>query len=211
MPGAEELILRRLLTAIEGDAGVSQRRLSVDMGIAVGSVNWYLKRCLNKGFIKLKHAPVKRYLYYLTPKGLEEKARLTGAFLQQSLELYRLGRQECSEFVRACVAEGKLCIFLAGDSDLAEIACISGLGTPLRIKAVIDETRERASCVDTPVYRTLVEAIAETGKQPDVILLTNVSKPERCYNALAAQVQEAGLPPHIIHVLHLLNFKPAYK
>ena len=53
MADTEEQITRRILTAIEDDASVSQRRLSDDMGIAVGTVNWHLKRCVNKGLIKL--------------------------------------------------------------------------------------------------------------------------------------------------------------
>ena len=123
----EENIVRRLLTTIDQDAAVSQRKLSEEIGIAVGSVNWYLKRCVSKGLVKLQQAPVKRYLYYLTPHGFEEKARLTGTFLQSSLELYRCGRKECDEFFRACEENGKKIIFLAGASDFAEIAVLSSL------------------------------------------------------------------------------------
>lgn len=68
MLGEKEQIERRILIAIDADAGISQRALSMEIGIAVGSINWYLKRCVNKGLIKLQQAPIKRYLYYLTPR-----------------------------------------------------------------------------------------------------------------------------------------------
>src|SRR5262245_8168884 len=135
----EENIVRRLLTTIDQDAAVSQRKLSEEIGIAVGSVNWYLKRCVSKGLVKLQQAPVRRYLYYLTPHGFEEKARLTGSFLQSSLELYRCGRKECDEFFRGCDETGKTIIFLAGGSDLAGMAVFSGVngGGGLLLEGVV--------------------------------------------------------------------------
>lgn len=209
MPGTEEHIIRCLLTAIEDDAQVSQRRLSGDIGIAVGSVNWYLKRCLNKGLIKLQHAPVKRYLYYLTPKGFEEKSRLTAAFLQRSFELYRQGRSECADFFSDCQAKRKERIFLAGDGDLAEIACLSGLNANARVNAVVDSAAERPSCAGAPVFPNLQAAVAETGGSlPDVILLTDLRRPRRCYHELAEQALAIGVGRDIIHVLPLLKFAP---
>ena len=187
MPGAEEQIIHRLLTAIGNDSDVSQRRLSLDIGIAVGSVNWYLKRCLSKGLIKLKHAPVKRYVYYLTPKGFEEKSRLTAEYLQRSLELYRQGRHECAEFISYCIGQGRASIFLAGDGDLAEIACLSSL----------------------PIFPTLAAAISATGgERPDAVLLTDLSRPRRCYMSLTEQAREVGLNVDAIHVPRVLNFRP---
>lgn len=208
---AEEQITRRLLTAIEGDATVSQRGLSVDIGIAVGSVNWYLNRCLGRGLIKLQNAPVKRYLYYLTPKGFEEKSRLTAKFLQRSLQLYRLGRQECSEFIHQCVVEGKTQIFLAGDGDLAEIAYLSCVGSSVEIKAVVDGTSQRSACVGVPIYSTLSAAMAETGgMRPNAILLTDLGRPRRCYASISKQASAAGIPPAAIYIPRMLNFTPAY-
>ena len=206
----EEQIIHRLLTAIDRDAGVSQRRLSVDIGIAVGSVNWYLKRCLSKGLVKFKYAPVKRYLYYLTPKGFEEKSRLTASYLQQSFELYRRGRQECTEFINRCAAKGQHRIFLAGDGDLAEIAYLSSLNTGVRICAVVDQQQERASCAGVPIFATLMVALESTGGgRPDAILLTDLARPRRCYDSISQQAQKIGLAPDVIYVLPVLSFSPA--
>jgi DNA-binding MarR family transcriptional regulator len=212
MPAAEEQIIRRLLMAIEDDAGVSQRRLSSDIGIAVGSVNWYLKRCLGKGLIKLQHAPVRRYLYYLTPQGFEEKSRLTATFLQRSFELYRLGRQECSEFFRNCATKGKVNLFLAGDGDLAEIACLSGLGTSIQILAVVDGSTERDECAGVAVYPRLETALAATGIQaPDVILITDFNRPKGTYAQIFEQARALDLPEDTIQGIPLLKLTPVKK
>ncbi|RED43747.1 winged helix-turn-helix transcriptional regulator [Aestuariispira insulae] len=66
-------IVREILMEIERDPNISQKRLAETIGISVGMVNWHIKRCVNKGFVKLQQAPVKRYMYYLTPEGFVEK------------------------------------------------------------------------------------------------------------------------------------------
>src|SRR3546814_3869106 len=64
-----------LLNAGDGDRAVTQRGIAADLGIAVGLVNAYLKRCVNKGLIKVQQLPKRRYAYYLTPKGFAEKSQ----------------------------------------------------------------------------------------------------------------------------------------
>jgi len=206
----EENIVRRLLTTIDEDAAVSQRKLSEEIGIAVGSVNWYLQRCVSKGLVKLQQAPVKRYLYYLTPHGFEEKARLTGSFLQSSLELYRRGRKECDEFFRGCTAAGKTTIFLAGAGDFAEIAILSALNAEgSRPLAVIDREGHAESCAGIPVVASLDRASAMAGRRPpQAILLTDLTDPKATLRDIRAEVAARGLPGSLIHVPRILNIKP---
>jgi len=75
-----------LLEAIEARSDVTQRHLADRLGVALGLANSYLKRCARKGLIKVHQAPANRYLYYLTPQGFAEKARLTGEYLTSSLD-----------------------------------------------------------------------------------------------------------------------------
>jgi FlaA1/EpsC-like NDP-sugar epimerase len=181
--------------------------------IAVGSVNWYLKRCVSKGLIKLQQAPVKRYLYYLTPHGFEEKARLTGAFLQSSLELYRCGRKECGAFFRACQQENKRTVFLAGAGDFAEIAVLSSLDTggPRPI-AIIDAKHEAADCAGVPVTASLECASHLAGDcLPQAILLTDLNNPKKTYLAVRAELAARGLPASLVHVPKILHFRPEFE
>jgi DNA-binding MarR family transcriptional regulator len=209
----EENIVRRLLTTIDQDAAISQRKLSEEIGIAVGSVNWYLKRCVTKGLVKLQQAPVKRYLYYLTPHGFEEKARLTGDFLRSALELYRCGRKECDEFFRSCEEKGKKVIFLAGASDFAEIAVLSSLNAGgARPLAVIDRRGQSETCAGVPIAASLETATALAGGcPPQAILLTDLNNPKATFCAILAEMAQRGLPGSLLHVPRLLNFKPEFE
>lgn len=209
MPEAEDQIVRRILTAIDDDAGISQRKLSGEIGIAVGSVNWHLKRCVNKGLVKLQQAPVKRYLYYLTPKGFEEKARLTASFIQTSFELYRLGRKECAAYFRGYADRGYRRVFLAGAGDFAEIAVFSAMESSAAPSVVIDRSRDDGACAGVPIVPTLSDAVEQAeGGFPDVILLTDLADPQGTYDAIVDEAIEIGLDRERIDVPRLLNFKP---
>ncbi|MGE0611944.1 MAG: winged helix-turn-helix transcriptional regulator [Hyphomicrobiales bacterium] len=208
MPEAEERIVRHLLTAIDDDAGVSQRKLSSEMGIAVGSVNWYLKRCVNKGLVKLQQVPMRRYAYYLTPKGFEEKARLTASFLQSSFDLYRRGRKEAADILNEVAARGGRGVLLAGDGDLAEIAVLAGLDTGVAVVAIVEPAPQRDMCAGVPVVADLAAAFKLGDKPATDIVITSLSAPRRTYARILAEAEAAGLPAGAIHIPGILNFRP---
>src|SRR5205085_8311494 len=99
-------IMLGLLESVGRDGGQTQRRLASELGIALGLVNAYLKRCIKKGLVKVSEAPARRYAYYLTPQGFAEKSRLTVAYLSYSMSLFRQAKTDCSELFRAAKARG---------------------------------------------------------------------------------------------------------
>jgi len=46
---------------------ITQADLAARLGVAVGSVNWYLKRLINKGHIKVRQMKRRRLRYLITP------------------------------------------------------------------------------------------------------------------------------------------------
>ena len=121
---SQDQVLRQILDEINRDPEVSQRKLSSELGVSGGSINWHLKRCVSKGLVKLREAPMRRYLYYLTPEGFSEKARLTAEFLQASFDIVRTGRQQYEALAQLCAANGWRTLVLLGDSELAELALL---------------------------------------------------------------------------------------
>src|SRR3982751_5896209 len=90
-------IMLGLLESVERGGEQSQRRLASELGVALGLVNAYLKRCVNKGLVKVSEAPARRYAYYLTPQGFAEKSRLTVDYLSYSFSFFRTARADCAE------------------------------------------------------------------------------------------------------------------
>src|SRR5258706_13035989 len=87
-------IVLGLLESVERGGEQSQRRLASELGVALGLVNAYLKRCINKGLVKGSEAPARRYAYYLTPPGLTEKSRPTGEKSPASLSPFRQTKRD---------------------------------------------------------------------------------------------------------------------
>ena len=87
-----------LLRKLEANPNYTQRQLSKEMGVSLGKVNYCLNKLIEKGLIKLSNFsrnPNKvGYIYILTPQGIEEKARLTFAFLKIKIEEYELLKDE---------------------------------------------------------------------------------------------------------------------
>src|SRR5947209_13196380 len=97
----------------------SQRRLASELGVALGLVNAYLKRCMKKGLVKVRQAPARRYAYYLTPQGFAEKSRLTVEYLSYSFSFFRQAKTDCSRLFEFAKANGVGKVVLVGQSDLA--------------------------------------------------------------------------------------------
>lgn len=94
----------RILKLLEADPQASQRRIADELGISLGRVNYCLKALIDKGLVKVNNfrnnANKRAYLYYLTPRGIEEKARVTLRFLQVKLEEYEALKVELEQLQR---------------------------------------------------------------------------------------------------------------
>ena len=82
-----------LLEEIEHDPDVTQATLAAQLGVAVGTVNWHLKRLISKGYVKVKRAQRRKLRYIITPEGIAFRAHLTVNYIETSLHLYRRTRQ----------------------------------------------------------------------------------------------------------------------
>jgi EPS-associated MarR family transcriptional regulator len=87
-----------LLRKLEANPKYTQRELSKEMGISLGKVNYCINKLITKGWVKLsnfRRNPNKvGYIYLLTPKGVEEKTRLTFAFLKIKMDEYEMLKEE---------------------------------------------------------------------------------------------------------------------
>ncbi len=90
-----------LLRKLEVNPEYTQRELSQEMGASLGKVNYCMKKLIEKGWIKLSnfsHNPNKvGYIYLLTPKGIEQKTKLTILFLKRKIEEFEILKDEISE------------------------------------------------------------------------------------------------------------------
>ena len=88
-----------LLEQIELDPNVTQASLATQCGVAVGTVNWHIKRMIAKGYVKVKRAERRKLRYIITPEGLAFRAHLTIDYIEQSFLLYRNIRKRVRELL----------------------------------------------------------------------------------------------------------------
>jgi DNA-binding MarR family transcriptional regulator len=167
-----ERIVLGLLSSVEHDGDRSQRRIAAELGIALGLVNAYLKRCVKKGLVKVHDAPARRYAYYLTPQGFAEKSRLTVQYLSNSFSFFRLAKGDCARVFEAAKTSGFGRLVLAGKSDLAEIAILCAVEAGVTIVAIVDSCSEDTRFVGVDV----VNSYADVTEKYDAVIVTDVTR-----------------------------------
>lgn len=199
---ASEVTLE-LLTAVEGDEALSQRGLAERLGVALGLTNSLIKRCVKKGYLKVRQAPARRFAYYLTPRGFSEKSRLTAEFLSSSLDFYRHARAEYAEVFEYCKVRGWNRVALAGSGELAEIAILTSLEAGVTLQAVIDSRTNMDTLLGVPIVRS-IDDVAD-GAVPEVIVLSATEDPQLVFDRLAATFGAARIiaPP-----MHRISIPP---
>jgi len=116
-----------LLERIENDPDVTQASLATQLGVAVGTVNWHLKRLIAKGYVKVKRAERKKLKYIITPEGIAFRAHLTVDYIEQSLLLYRRTRQRVCELLGEVKRAGYNSVRIIGEGDIADICRLTCL------------------------------------------------------------------------------------
>ena len=116
-----------LLEQVEHDPDVNQSTLASQLGVAVGTVNWHLKRLIAKGYVKVQRAERKKLRYIITPEGIALRARLTVDYIERSFELYRRTRRRVKEQVQAVRAAGYDHVQIIGEGDVADICRLTCL------------------------------------------------------------------------------------
>ena len=197
----EDTVTLEILQTIEKKEDVTQRHLANRLDVALGLANSYLKRCVNKGLIKIQQAPANRYLYYLTPKGLSEKSRLTAQYLLTSFDFYRSAANSLTDVFKQCEKNGNKNIIFCGISELAEIASVRAHEFDVKILGVLDIHSEKELFLTFPVSKNINDF-----DEFDSCLITTLENVDDYCDSLSKCVaKEKILIPSILSVNHKIN------
>jgi DNA-binding MarR family transcriptional regulator len=127
-----------LLEQIERDPNVTQASLATQLGVAVGTVNWHLKRLIAKGYVKVKRAERRKLRYIITPEGIAFRARLTVDYIEQSMLLYRHTRKHVREILGEVKKAGYDSVRIDGDGDIADICRLTCLEQSIKVVDATD-------------------------------------------------------------------------
>jgi len=133
------IIEHGILDLIDQQEGrVTQTELSKSLRVSIGLVNAYLKRLVQRGYIKVSNVRASTVRYMLTPEGFTEKYRLTRRYMANSLNYYIKIKQAVeARIVRLKLDEVRTVVFV-GSSEIAEIVHLYLGDTKIKILGVFD-------------------------------------------------------------------------
>jgi DNA-binding MarR family transcriptional regulator len=117
---------------------VTQANLSKRLGIAVGSVNWYIKRLIKRGWVKVSHLDRTRLKYDLTPDGMAVFTQRALLYARDSLKVYGDFRRKAKAIVAELRQRDIRQVYLEGDDEAMDILRLTCIESGIRLSDVPD-------------------------------------------------------------------------
>ncbi len=122
-----------LLNEIAQDPMVTQANLSNRLGIAVGSVNWYIKRLIHRGWVKVSHLDRTRLKYDLTSEGMSVFTQRALLYARDSLKIYGEFRKKAKTFVRELKQKDVHQVNIEGNDEIIDILRLTCIEEGIRV------------------------------------------------------------------------------
>ncbi len=190
----------KILSEIDTGKPVSQRSLSRAVGIALGLTNLLVKRLVKKGYVRTSGAiKGKRIKYLLTPRGIAEKARLSVAYLENTIHLYTETRERIRQSLCQMAGDGRARqrIIFYGAGEVAEIAYITLDNSAFELVGVVDDNKNGQTFFGHAIRSP--EELADSQKRAayDRIVVTTLRRSKD----IQAQLEKLKIPPHKVSLL----------
>lgn len=122
---ADDDIAILILGMIEKSPEISQRKITLQTGLAAGLVHSFMRRVISKGWVRAKQVSARRWLYFVTPEGFMEKSRLTIDYVSRTLSNYRSAQNLIQGQLSHCLENDFKKLVVAGENEIAEIAALN--------------------------------------------------------------------------------------
>ena len=128
-----------LLNEIAEDSMVTQANLSDRLGIAVGSVNWYIKRLITRGWVKVSHLDRTRLKYDLTSEGLAVFTQRALSYARDSLKVYGNFREKARVLVLELKKNGVKEVYVDGLDEMTDILRLTCIEAGIHVSDTANE------------------------------------------------------------------------
>lgn len=181
----------QLLEAVEEQSTITQRTLAARLGIALGLTNLYVKRLIQKGYIKCETLQPRRLAYVITPRGAARKARLALEFMKYSLDLYRDARRRVHRGLDGRLGRRNR-VAIYGTGEAAELVFLLLREIGVEPVATFDEAGGQ-QFLGMPVHRIADHRTVAY----DLLIVALIEKTQPVVNALVS----TGVPPQKLLLL----------
>lgn len=142
MSNQEEITQYNILQSIESGEHISQRQLSLQLGINVASINFALKKLTKRGLVKMLGVNPRRIRYILTPKGIAERTQIAYKFFDRNFHFYKAVRKDVENKIDGIPFYGKKSVAIYGVTDLMEMAYLVIQDKELDLVAIVDNEKK---------------------------------------------------------------------
>ena len=187
---------------MESDRGASQRSLARELGIALGLTNLLVRRLVHKGWVRAIQIKPNRVRYLITPAGIAEKARMSRAYFEGSLQFYRQTRnriqQRFSALSSSWPTDGapgvpKRIVFY-GAGEVAEIGYVCLADTDLQLVGVADAAATKPFFGMSVGRQSDFSGNTMSGLPFDRLVVMSFGNPDE----LQAEILALGVPPECV-------------
>ena len=170
---SEEMRNLQFLEELEKHPVISQRELSHKFNIALGVTNACLRNMTRKGWIRVQGMNRRKIGYYLTPKGMTEKAKLTLHLISYTVQYYSDLKKRIGHKFLEMKRQGLERIVFYGVSDEMEVAFITLQGVNLRLVGIVEDDEKFRSQI---IFGYELERVSQIkGLEPDGVLITSLA------------------------------------
>jgi len=127
------------LLELKQNPSLTQRSLSHRLNISLGLTNSILQNLIHRGWIKAQKMTGRKILYLITPEGMANVSRLMYTRFQETLHYYHYTKDLLTAYLIKLYQQGEKTINIYGTNQLAEITYYAGIGTPLKLNAIISD------------------------------------------------------------------------
>ncbi len=178
----------RLLSEMERTPKTSQRSLADRLGIGLAMTNLLLRGLARRGYVRVRQAGWRSWVYTVTPAGVSRKVRLTADYVGTFLAHSRSIRQTLQQELEPLHLGAHSPVAIYGRDEFAELVY---LGLKEMGIEQVDIFAPGTSPGDKFLGMPVRDATALQPTHYDRVVLASLEDAE----ASSQQLQEAGVPP----------------
>jgi predicted transcriptional regulator len=177
MPERKQL---ETLLEIKDNPSLTQRSLAHRLNISLGLTNAILQNLIHRGWVKAKKMTGRKILYLITPQGMTRATNLVYDRFRETQNYYQYTKEMLTSYLTDLYTKGKRKAAIYGTSQLAEIAYLSLLDSPLRLHSIITDdpssSKKKFLGHEVLTLSDFAQKIPETSNLKNLIVLSTISQ-----------------------------------
>jgi len=170
------------LLEIKDNPSLSQRSLAHKLNISLGLTNAILQNLMHRGWVKAKKMTGRKILYLITPQGMARVTNLVYDRFRETQYYYQYTKEMLTFYLTDLYTKGKRKAAIYGTSQLAEIAYLSLLDSPLQLHSIIIDdpslSKKKFLGHEVLTLSDFAQKISETSNLENLIVLSTISQEE---------------------------------